>query len=85
MDETERQILAKLCGKEDASEAEVTGLEYWDEADNMTTSKTCRAPRFLIVDSHLVPGRRFRVGIYLRTHADSFKSSQQEKCSLRTV
>jgi hypothetical protein len=40
MDETERQILAKLCGKDDASEAEVTGLEYWDEAGNMTTWKT---------------------------------------------
>jgi hypothetical protein len=56
MDETERQILVKLCGKDDASEAEVTGLEYWDEAGNMTTWKTCTAPRFLIVVSHLVHG-----------------------------
>jgi len=59
MDETERQILAKLCGKDDASEAEVTGLEHWDEAGNMTTWKTRTAPRFFIVVSHLVHGRRF--------------------------
>jgi hypothetical protein len=59
MDETGRQILAKLCGKGDASEAEVTGLEYWDEAGNMTIWKTCRAPRFLIVVSHLVHGGHF--------------------------
>jgi hypothetical protein len=67
MDETERQILAKLCEKEDASEVEVTGLEYWDEAGNMTTWKTCRAPNFLTVVSHLVSGGRFhfRVVIHL--------------------
>jgi hypothetical protein len=44
MNETERQILAKLCGKEDAREAEVTGLEYWDEAGNVATWKTCSDP-----------------------------------------
>jgi hypothetical protein len=57
MDETERQILAKLC-EEDASEVEVTGLEYFDEAGDMTTWKTCRAPHLIVV-YQLVSGRRF--------------------------
>jgi hypothetical protein len=64
MDETERQILAKLC-EEDASEVEVTGLEYDDEAGNMTTWKTCSAPLLLIVVSHLVGAYHFRVVIFL--------------------
>jgi hypothetical protein len=47
MDETERQILTKLFGK-DECQVEVVGLEYWDDDGNTETWKTCRSP-FLLV------------------------------------
>ena len=47
MDETERQIVTKLFGK-DECQVEVVGLEYWDDDGNTETWKTCRSP-FLLV------------------------------------
>jgi hypothetical protein len=48
MDETERQIVTKLFGK-DECQVEVVGLEYWDDDGNTETWKTCRSPFLLVL------------------------------------
>lgn len=42
MDETERQVLVKIFGKEE-DEVEVTGLEYWDDDGDKQRWSTCKS------------------------------------------